>query len=253
MKSGPHAREYNLNAPAPDHNCEICHGSGKAHVAEAVKTKNLSPSAVLPNEFSATCANCHDKMRFELWAGSQHDNRNVGCPTCHSIHAPQSKQALLKAKDETALCAGCHRTIVNKQYRFSHMPLREGKMACASCHDMHGSANVKLLRAGATVDESCTSCHAEKRGPHLWEHAPVADSCTTCHDSHGSSNPAMLVAKQPYICQRCHVTSRHPPTVYDGYLLNNSQNANKIYSHSCANCHSMIHGSNSPNGKAFLR
>ena len=39
----------------------------------------------------------------------------------------------------------------------------------------------------------------------------------------------MLVAKQPFLCQRCHVTSRHPPTVYDGYLLNNSQNANKIY------------------------
>jgi DmsE family decaheme c-type cytochrome len=253
MNSGPHAREYSPNAPATENSCEICHGSGKAHVSEAVKTKSLSPNAVLPNEFSATCANCHDRMRFELWAGSQHDNRNVGCPTCHSIHAPQGKQALLKAKNETELCAGCHRTIVNKTNRFAHMPLREGKMACASCHDMHGSVNVKLLRTGVTVDESCTSCHAEKRGPFLWEHAPVADSCVTCHDSHGSSNPGMLVAKQPYICQRCHVTSRHPPTVYDSYLLKNSQNANKIYGHSCANCHSMIHGSNSPNGKAFLR
>ena len=130
------------------------HGSGKAHIAKLSKTKSLSPNAVLPNEFSATCASCHDRMRrSELWAGSQHDNRNVGCPTCHRIHAPQGKQALLKAKNEMELCASCHQaTIVNKTNRFAHMPLREGKMACASCHDMHGSVNVKLLRTGVTVE-----------------------------------------------------------------------------------------------------
>ena len=32
------------------------------------------------------------------------------------------------------LCASCHRAIVNKQNRFNHMPVREGKMSCASCH-----------------------------------------------------------------------------------------------------------------------
>jgi hypothetical protein len=63
----------------------------------------------------------------------------------------------------------------------------------------------------------------------------------------------MLVAKQPFLCQRCHVTSRHPPTVYEGYLLNNSTNGNKIYGRSCVVCHQQVHGSNAPSGKAFLR
>ena len=103
--------------------------------------------------------------------------------------------------------------------RLNHMPVREDKMTCSSCHNVHGSANMKLLKVGTTIDESCTSCHAEKRGPYLWEHAPVAESCATCHDPHGSNNDRMLVAKLPFLCQRCHVTSRHPPTVYDGYLL----------------------------------
>ena len=111
---------------------------------------------------------------------------------------------------------------------------------------------MKLLKAGTTIDESCVSCHAEKRGPFLWEHAPVAESCTTCHDPHGSNNERMLVAKQPFLCQRCHVTSRHPPTVYDGFVLKNSQNANKIYGRSCVVCHQQIHGSNAPSGKALL-
>jgi hypothetical protein len=41
--------------------------------------------------------------------------------------------------------------------------------------------------------------------------------------------------------------------VYDGYLLRNSQNANKIYGRGCTNCHQLIHGSNAPSGKALLR
>jgi hypothetical protein len=30
------------------------------------------------------------------------------------------------------------------------------------------------------------SCHAEKRGPFLWEHAPSVENCANCHEAHGS-------------------------------------------------------------------
>ena len=49
--------------------------------------------------------------------------------------------------------------ITNKQQRFNHMPVREGKMECSSCHNPHGSANTKLLNTGTSPDEACTSCH----------------------------------------------------------------------------------------------
>jgi DmsE family decaheme c-type cytochrome len=101
-----------------------------------------------------------------MWSGSQHDQRNVGCVTCHSIHDAKG-DTQLKAKDEVSLCANCHKPIVNKQLKFSHMPVREGKLSCSSCHNVHGAANVKLLRAGTDVSQSCVTCHAEKRGPFL--------------------------------------------------------------------------------------
>jgi hypothetical protein len=63
----------------------------------------------------------------------------------------------------------------------------------------------------------------------------------------------MLVAKVPFLCQRCHVTSRHPPTVYSQWTIENSSNANKITGRGCVICHAQIHGSNSPNGKFLLR
>lgn len=250
---GAHARAFNPNSPAASQGCESCHGPGKAHVdGGGDKTQIKQISKLSGSEASELCTTCHDRKAHALWAGSQHDSRNVGCTSCHSVHNPKGDKQL-KAKNEAELCATCHRAVVNKQTRFNHMPVREGKLACSSCHNVHGSANVKLLKAGTTVDESCTSCHQEKRGPYLWEHAPVADACVTCHDPHGSNNDRMLVAKQPFLCQRCHVTSRHPPTVYDSYLLKNSSNGNKIYGRSCVVCHQMVHGSNSPNGKAFLR
>jgi DmsE family decaheme c-type cytochrome len=195
---------------------------------------------------------CHDRGKHALWDGSAHDQRQIGCVTCHSVHESKGP-VLLKAKDEQSQCATCHRPITHKQMRFNHMPVREGKMTCSSCHNVHGSTNVRLLKAGTTIDESCVSCHPEKRGPFLWEHAPVAESCTTCHDPHGSNNERMLVSKQPFLCQRCHVTSRHPPTVYDGFVLKNSSNSNKIFGRACVACHQQIHGSNAPSGKALLR
>ena len=252
-KGTAHALKFNAKTPAATHGCESCHGAGKAHVdGGGDKTKILNPGKMEAAAASDTCATCHDRKTHALWSGSQHDQRNVGCVTCHSVHAPKGRKQI-KAASERELCGTCHKSVVNKQHRFNHMPVREDKMSCSSCHNVHGSSNARLLKVGTTVDESCTSCHTEKRGPYLWEHAPVADSCVTCHDPHGSNNNRMLVAKPPFLCQRCHVTSRHPPTVYDGFVLKNSSNANKIFGRSCVSCHQMVHGSNSPNGRAFLR
>jgi DmsE family decaheme c-type cytochrome len=252
VASTKHGFKAHELTPAAKQGCESCHGPGEAHAGDPEKVKPFQFGKVSANVANDRCQTCHNRGEHALWDGSQHENRNVKCIDCHSVHSAQGP-TLMRAKTQQMTCARCHQTITNKQQRFSHMPVREGRMQCASCHNVHGSVNVKLLRVGATVDQSCTSCHTEKRGPFLWEHAPVVDSCTTCHDSHGSNNDSMLVAKTPYLCQRCHVTSRHPPTVYEGFTLNNSQNANKIYAKSCANCHQQVHGSNHPNGKFFLR
>jgi DmsE family decaheme c-type cytochrome len=250
--SSLHAKKADPNTPAAQQDCETCHGPGSKHAADPEKSHLRKFSTATGDEITAVCSTCHVSGEHALWAGSKHEARNVSCSTCHSVHNPKGAKQL-KAEDQTKLCASCHANIVNKMNRYNHMPVREGKMACASCHNIHGSANVKMLRAGTNIDQACTSCHAEKRGPFLWEHAPVSNACVTCHDPHGSNNDRMLVAKAPFLCQRCHVTSRHPPTVYDGFVMKNSSNANKITGRSCMNCHQQIHGSNSPNGKAFLR
>jgi len=248
-----HALKAIPRTPAATHGCESCHGPGKAHAEEADPTKIVNPAKTTPQRASEICATCHDRGTHAVWSGSQHDSRNVGCVTCHSVHAPKGPKQL-KAATELAQCATCHKDKIAKLDRSGHMPVREGKMQCSTCHNPHGSTNVRLLRRGDSIAEACTSCHADKRGPYLWEHAPTRDGCTTCHDPHGSSNERMLVSKPPILCQRCHVATRHPSTIYDAGLIGAGATPSiRIYARSCVTCHSAIHGSNHPSGQRFVR
>lgn len=246
-----HGQIRNARTPAAAMGCESCHGPGEAHVNDPEKVKPLQFNKLAAAQVTATCTTCHNRGTHALWKGSQHEQRNVSCVSCHSIHKPRSTTAQLKAINQQQQCMSCHRDKVAKLDRSGHMPVREGKMECSSCHNPHGSTNVRLLRAGNSVNESCASCHAEKRGPFLFEHAGVSgESCATCHDPHGSNNDRMLVAKLPFLCQRCHNHTRHPSTIYDGRVL---QTSNRLFSRSCVTCHSAIHGSNHPAGQTFLR
>jgi DmsE family decaheme c-type cytochrome len=248
-----HGKKANERAPAarPNQACETCHGPGKDHSETGDKTKIRVFSKMAPHDASAVCLTCHYREGHALWTGSTHDVRNLTCITCHSVHNPQPHTAQLKTATVTDTCVPCHHQEVAKEQRFGHMPLREGKMECTSCHNPHGTTNVRLLKTGNWINESCLGCHTEKRGPYLWDHAPVREAWSTCHDPHGSNQERMLVAKLPMLCQRCHIGTRHPSTIYDGVQL--GARSNRLIGRGCVNCHSQIHGSNSPAGNAFLR
>jgi DmsE family decaheme c-type cytochrome len=232
--------------------CTTCHGDSTAHVTAALETGEPGPiqsfKDLKPDQVNQTCLSCHDKGKQANWHGGEHDRRGVSCVSCHSIHAFQSKTAQLKSKTEAETCNTCHTAIRNKQMRVSHHPVREGLMGCASCHDPHDGTKPKMVK-GESVNETCLTCHAEKRGPFLWEHAPVRENCVSCHDAHGSNHEKLLVAKQPYLCQRCHLNTRHPGTLYDfRNTLAGPSPSNRLVEHSCKNCHQNVHGGNAPSG-----
>jgi DmsE family decaheme c-type cytochrome len=142
----------------------------------------------------------------------------------------------------------CHRSKRLGLTRSGHMPLVEGGMNCADCHNPHGSTADHQIRY-STNNELCESCHADKRGPMLWEHPPVRENCLNCHEPHGSNQDKLLAGKRPFLCQRCHIGTRHPSTLYD----NPDLASNRLFNRSCSNCHSQVHGSNHPSGQFLTR
>jgi DmsE family decaheme c-type cytochrome len=235
--------------------CENCHGPGKAHAdAGGGKGKggmiSFARDDKTPVEVrNQICLDCHAKGNRVFWKGSSHEARDVACTSCHTVMEDHSPRSQLAKATEIETCQTCHLQQARaRQWRSSHMPLREGKMSCTSCHNPHGTVHQALLRE-TSLNETCYRCHAEKRGPFLWEHAPVGESCANCHDPHGSNHEKMLKVVKPRLCQQCHVESRHPTNPYglDASGLRYTRGA------SCTNCHVNIHGSNHPSGFAFTR
>ena len=256
FKQNVHAKTFSALKNIPfEESCETCHGPGSLHAGAAGDKSNpdfatiKNPAKAGAKESSETCLQCHAGGQQMFWKGSKHDVQNVSCAECHSVHSGSGKKLMAKAT-ESETCFQCHSAIKGQINRSAHMPVAEGKLQCSPCHNPHGSPGTKNLKADS-ANSLCYQCHEDKRGPFLWEHMPVRESCLTCHQPHGSHNDKMLSAKRNLLCQRCHNSTRHPGTLYQGGDAGNQHN--RIFNQSCTNCHSNIHGSNHPSGKFFLR
>jgi len=109
-------------------------------------------------------------------------------------------------------------------------------MYCSDCHDPHGTENPSNLR-GMTQKETCGRCHTEKVGPFLYEHGDITEQCTNCHNQHGSVNNNLLKQRGPFLCKQCH--PEHPNS-------NDSLGSKAMFYTRCTDCHSNIHGSDTP-------
>jgi len=235
--------------------CETCHGPGAAHVASGGKshvgqirfTQGTTTPASVQDE---VCLKCHEKRERLFWSGSPHDSHGITCVKCHSVHTGpgalvKNQLARLTVEDT---CATCHKEQVRAEMKFSHHPLREGKMDCASCHNPHGTTSDHLIR-GLTNKELCFSCHAQYRGPFLFQHPPVMEDCFNCHQPHGSNYPGLLKAPPVRLCRECHINFHNLSFQPTG----GKPRPSMMVGGACVNCHRNIHGSNNINGSLFFR
>ena len=224
-------------------------------------------------ENAARCLLCHvSSKQQEFFEHSTHVAHGMSCDQCHTSHLvtevkDQSKGELsspqghffqtpqlpdevrwlhssLLKESEPRLCFNCHANVQAQFAQPVHHRVPEGLVKCSDCHNPHGSLN----RASLTKPkfDSCLNCHAEKRGPYIYEHASVkVEGCTVCHNPHGNTNRMMLVRREGrQLCLQCHINNPSKISVPHGRL--GYQTAGE-----CTRCHVEIHGSNlDPN---FLR
>lgn len=237
--------------------CEACHGPGGSHAGrvrrgqERPAMPHFAPkSAATVEEDNNVCLDCHmGKVGFGWHAGAIPSDE-LRCIDCHDIHSASDR--VRETATQAEVCFQCHKLVrAETRKAFAH-PISDGKMECTGCHSIHGENALTMLARG-TVNDTCQQCHAEKRGPYLWEHAPVSEDCGLCHSPHGSNHPGMLSMRGPLLCQSCHSQAGHPSVAYqDGALVAGSA-SQFLLGQNCLNCHSQVHGSNHPSGSRLMR
>ena len=229
--------------------CVACHGASESHRANPELAPQISfgPSqAADADTRSGACQSCHEGADHSLWLGSAHQQEALACDTCHSSH--QQRDPALDPELSERQCTNCHGAVKAEIHLPSRHPISEGKTACGDCHNPHGGLDDGALKQ-ISLNDNCLSCHQEKRGPFLWEHAPVAEDCSLCHKPHGSVNDSLLTVRGPALCQQCHSAAFHPSQPYGS----NTGASGNVLGKNCLNCHSQIHGSNHPSGARLTR
>jgi DmsE family decaheme c-type cytochrome len=243
----PHAQwSHKDKKPNPEDFCATCHGDGTKHIESGGDPTLIQGYHGVKD--AENCLACHEKAgsgwHQSFTTGFHSNSAAVNCLTCHSIHHSDPKSTHLVAKPIGELCETCHSN-VSAQFRnkpYAHR-LDRGGMTCVDCHDPHAMRQepVRLTREG---ELACLTCHADLRGPFVFDHVTgSAGNCLSCHEAHGSNNPKMLQwARVDQLCLSCHsqtggprTPGKQPPSFHD-LTLPRYRN--------CTTCHVAIHGSN---------
>jgi len=268
-------RAGDKGTPMGQAGCESCHGpaGGHAKLQKGPDGNPLMPAILYkkPNvpwpvepspveERNAQCLQCHESGLRMNWRGSAMQKAGVACTDCHQTHV--TKDPILVKLTQADRCFSCHSQQRAESFEYSHHPTREGKVVCSDCHNPHGSPGADYALKEFTVNQTCYNCHADKRGPMLWEHQPVRDDCLNCHTPHGSNEARLMKERMNFLCASCHsAQSNNSGGQFGGsrsipfHSVNGTTSLGNSLANprACLNCHSQIHGSNSPSGAYFFR
>ncbi|HET7293338.1 MAG TPA: DmsE family decaheme c-type cytochrome [Vicinamibacteria bacterium] len=213
----------------------------------------LAPSAPAQEE----CAACHED-KAKAFATTSHGRQfkadtayqAANCLSCHAgaqEHAAsggeQKPASVKRGAEANATCLTCHAENP-KHAHWQGSPHQLAGVACATCHEVHGTRGgtpelAKTLPGATATTKKCLECHGEVRAAlHQRSAHPMRDGqmdCASCHDPHGTTGEKLL--KQASVnetCYSCHQNMRGP------FLWEHAP-----VREDCLTCHK-AHGSNYP-------
>lgn len=268
LKTRHGSLEKNASRGWKDQSCESCHGPGQKHGEAAEAKFILNHAKAKPREADASCMTCHkNQVTHAGRIENSHSSGQVACANCHPVHhAPVAREAsaarllqpMTKAANQNEQCATCHNDVWAQFLRPHTHGLATGAMGCVDCHNPHGTLRAAGLNGTARTrnnEPGCFNCHADKRGPFAFEHAPMRlEGCGSCHEPHGSANPRMLNrAEVLNLCLECHSNQPAPSnrTGVLGSVATASHDLRLPLYRNCTSCHTKIHGSHI--NRDFLR
>ncbi len=214
--------------------CERCHGPGSEHVAHPMQGNILNPGRMDDVAADDTCIQCHSQGRPKV---SPIEGKYYDWPVGYSVGLRlqdywQLEDTTLGQTTFTHFPDGtAHKNRMQGNDFVQSVMYRHG-VTCASCHDVHGTANYAQLRK--PVDMLCLDCHgpSSPNGPHtatLEEHThhkagSTGSQCVACH------MPKIETEGVPGAFVRSHTFRFITPSTTDKYQIPNP----------CTSCHTKM-------------
>lgn len=182
--------------------CESCHGPGSEHASGGGDTLKIQKSVD-----EGVCGKCHDSPPnapiFKQWKNARHS---------HVVWSSSFAQTNYATPNDLGNCIRCHdgkgyvnftrgeATFTNGMTQASHE-----MVACATCHDPHGSSNPYQLRSRPTGSDTlangyhytnvgngivCLDCHKARRNAATYVNTRVTSSTWGPH--HNSQGDVFL-------------------------------------------------------------
>ncbi|MFN8544964.1 MAG: cytochrome c3 family protein [Candidatus Binatia bacterium] len=166
--------------------CEVCHRDTTAYAADGRSAAHYTDRCTACHDHAVgfqpvatkdNCAICHADETARLATPSDHHDR-FDCGGCHAEVSPTP------GKDHRAVtaCTDCHATPA------THAP-GGNAVACAQCHDPHGSSNVSLVRDQIrTPQGTLHPIRLDNRdgmadGSYASASTPGTGLCEVCHET----------------------------------------------------------------------
>jgi predicted CXXCH cytochrome family protein len=191
---GCHSVGYDIATKHPvewNVGCERCHGPGSEHAAKPTRTNILNPAAMDDVADNDICISCHSQgqPRNGLISGKAYDWPVGYQPGKRLSDTWKLEEANLGQTDFLHFPDGTAHKNRMQGNDFVQSEMDKHGVTCASCHDVHGTANYAQLRKPA--DQICLDCHIPggANGPHttsLQQHTHHKDGtpgaqCIACH------------------------------------------------------------------------
>ncbi len=223
--------------------CAECHADQSSNMADAhnfVDKPDLKNARGQNAKEAGPCGFCHGVHKAlgpMMWVATQDapDSPDELCTECHRAEGlGASKPASLFTHPTGPAAAGSKATVSQSLPLFDAQSqiVRDGFVACGSCHDPHISAtkSPSMLRGGREPVELCVECHkaqaSVEAGPHDIRRKPDAwpkdlqspgQLCLGCHKAHSNDRSRQLWTVEPAagapthsdaICIACHFPAR---------------------------------------------
>jgi predicted CXXCH cytochrome family protein len=154
--------------------CLTCHVQGHEDQPQGRWMLHGGPYATA----RAVCRNCHSTAGLEASRIHQEINENKSCEMCHKTRPQPGKDTIktvtfiadpdllcLRCHDQNASDGSVHHTgVLGRELEEGHiqsqMPLYNGRVICATCHNPHVlDASGMRLRSSLQSSDFCVGCH----------------------------------------------------------------------------------------------